>query len=239
MNKILFLAMCTLWFSLPSFAHVNKTSEADLKKLNESYFLQLKLNEGSITNRQFREQLLNCSDEGNVYCSSRLGDSYYRTREYSKAYPLLIKSQGIHVGYHDEVYADSDEILGYIFTYGHGALQNHDKAIGHFKVCASVGDKNCANNIARIYNDKLTAIGSKNVYSYKESSSLYEYLKQGYAWNKIAQSLGMHEFVKSDGKSVSMFSILQKTRESLGEQKTKEADQLASKICATIPKCIQ
>ena len=203
------------WYSFPTFAHILKTSDTDLKKLDESYSWQLKLNKGLITNKQFREQLLNCSNEGNIYCSSRLGDSYYRIDEYSKAYPLLIKSQGAHAGYHGAIYADSDEMLGYIFAHGQGVLQNYDKAIKHFKVCASIGDKNCANYVARIYNDKLTAIGIKNVDTHKEEFFIYEYLKQEYAWNKIAQSLGMNTFVKTSGKVVSVYSILQKSRERL------------------------
>lgn len=171
-----------------------------------------------ITDTVMRQQFQECSDKGNKYCSSVLGSIYFYVKNYSKAYPLLVKSEGVLVNYKNGNIFPSEQNLGFMYNDGLGVLQNKDKAIQHYKKCAAVGVDACAYNISVIYNNK--SIHNDKYYN----------LIQSYAWLQVSRALGNNEEIETRIESI---------KKIIGAQKINEAEELSRKICSTITACLQ
>lgn len=224
MKKILFYSI--LLTSFGSYAsNGTEANIAEYKSIND------KINNKLTTQQESQRLFEICSGNGNTLCSSFLESAYFIAKNYSAAYPFLIKSQGVIHLYNTNT-APSELYLGAMFDNGLGVLQNKDKAIEHYKICASVGDGICAYNIAAIYSNK--AVINKKVVDPNDDG-----LIQSYAWMKVSQALGIKEFIPSNGRKQDMTFHLEGMQIILGAKKTQKADKLASQICSTIPSCIQ
>lgn len=225
MKRYLAIALCAV-----SFAGLAKTVFPD--DFHQEIELLAQFVDKKITSKQYDEKLSECSGTGNRWCASTLGDRLFELKKYSEAYPYLIKSQGILKGFLNINAAPSEFQLGLMFGEGLGVLQNTDKAIFHFKICSSVGESACANNIAAIYHNRAR---QSNDYRVQLSN-----LIKAYAWEQVARTLGYKETFNTNGTKENVSVTLDRYMEALGKfNRLTEANKLASHICSTIPKCIQ
>ena len=169
------ISYATNWFGSSYASNWTEENITEYKSIND------KFNKKLITQQESQRLLEICSDKGNTLCSSFMGVAYFIAKNYEAAYPFLIKSQGVIHLYNTNT-APSELYLAEMFDNGLGVLQSKDKAIEHYKICASVGDGVCAYNIAAIYSKKAV-INNKVVDSNDDS------LIQSYAWMKISQAL--------------------------------------------------
>lgn len=176
------------------------------------------------------EKLLNCSDDGNSFCSSFLGRIYFLEGKYSLALPELIKcsknnSKGIY---------DCDVLLGEIYADGLGVLQNHNKAIHYYtKSVIRGGNPLAAYNVAVLYGE-IT-----NTFTNGQRNQLHSNAMKYYAWIKISMALGRSTAIKNDNE-VPISIALETTKQFLVNRSLlNEGDALASDICSSIPSCVQ
>ncbi|HAU1368075.1 TPA: sel1 repeat family protein [Legionella pneumophila] len=167
---------------------------------------------------EYYKKLKICSNKGNKYCSFALGQHYFLDGNYSKAYHLFVKSDGIIVKWKgNESESSSDWYIGHMHDEGIGVLQNRDKAIQYYKKCAILGLADCGLGISIAY------LNTNNIV-------------QSYAWAQVTRAL-VHQRDR-EIKSV-LDDTIKYNEEVLGTMKIKEANVIARKICSSIPKCIQ
>lgn len=221
-------------------AHATSVTTHMLTKqqVDHAFSIRLAYIGGNITASEYEKRAKVCSDENNIYCSSFLGRHYYGNKEYRKAYPLLMKSQGIikMKDFVSEGAAPSEELLGNMFRFGDGVMQSDDTAIEHYKVCASLGNTRCAIGIFSSYMGKFEGM--------KVGSPSYESaVKSAYAWAKVTQGLGVENYRDTEGEIIKLSEGITTFRKGMihasGERLAIEADGLASVICSTISGCIQ
>jgi len=189
----------------------------------------------SISGKKYVEDMRACSDSGNLVCSSLLAAYYYDHQDFREAYPLLIKSQGIIKSNGSDL-APSESMLGDTFRFGHGVMQSDDKAIEHYRVCASTGDSDCALGMLSSYVRKAASAKAG-------STSHRSAIKNIYVWEKVAQGLGMESYLNRAGGTENLSENIATSRKQMaaffGEDLVSEGDGLASQICSTIDACIQ
>jgi len=189
-----------------------------------------------IAKKDYEKRMSACSDSGNIMCSSFLGLHYYYNKEYRKASPLLMKSQGRIQYPNGRVEATSELYLGELFRFGLGVMQSNDAAIEHYRICATLGDKHCAMGMASSYGEK--ALGAK-----PGSPAFQSGYKNMHAWTKVAQGLGMESHQNKQGETIILSEGIPKTRGIMvgvyGERFANDADDRASEICSKVTGCIQ
>ncbi len=205
-------------------------SEEDMRQFYEAVVIIKSYDSQKIGKSKYIEELKTCSDNQNYYCSGVLGEYYYSNKEYFLAYPLLSKYSG-SIGSEDtELY------IGNMFAAGEGVLQNDNKAIFHYTKCAKLGEKICAYNIAITYDNNAIRMSDE----YSINSSMWSDKIKAYAWFKVAKALGQNKHTYVNGSKVDLSIKIEDMRKHLsGKSLISQADTLASKLCSTIPKCIQ
>lgn len=170
-------------------------------------------------------QLVNCADKNNKYCAFLLGYLLYHKKEYSKAYPYFIKSEGVFKsinsnemfkGLNGKEVDTSDVFLGNMFSEGLGVEKNMDKAIDYYNRCMTMGDDACAYDISTLFvNDPVKT----------------------YAYTLVALKLQMATGTYDEHAKVDIALEVKNMRQNLDEQKIREGDKMANDICLTIPIC--
>ena len=197
-------------------------AESDLVKANKiiNSFIS-----GRVKLNSALAELYICSRSGNIECTAGEGALLYKNNRFSDAYPLLVKSQGIRkdvTGINDRAW--SDRFLGEMFFSGAGIIQDYDKAIEHYKVCAIAGDKYCAKAVALSYaqKEKLPVTSEK--------------IAPFMAWLMVAQAMG-EESIPVNGANVNLRDLLSKYEDDSTIENFKKTKDEAHRICSTIPKC--
>ncbi len=115
-----------------------------------------------------------------------------------------------------------------MFSRGLGVLQDYDKAISYYKKSAKYGYRRCAILISIAYGHKVS--------NDSQSNEIYEHSKQSYAWIKIAKALPDTDVEDANyiSRLINYFEHDKGFKPCL-----QQANLIAKKICATIPKCIQ
>ena len=207
-------------------------SENDQMHLYEIGTIEWELMAEKIGESKYVEKLQNCLEK-NPFCSGMLGKYYLGNGDYSRAYKLLSTYYVDLNKYTVDPYrGDVEFALGTMFDNGFGVLQNKDKAIEHYKICASLGDKECAFNMSIDYASKIR---ESNEYNTQISNVM-----ESYAWLQVSRALGKTKITRKDGKIEDISVLLESQREKIGKLNVlTEANKLAIQICSTIPKCIQ
>ncbi|HAU1368074.1 TPA: SEL1-like repeat protein [Legionella pneumophila] len=180
---------------------------------------------------KFREDLSECSNNGNAWCAGFLGEQYYYKEWYSLAYPQLIRASKLG----KDGWGSFDFDLGYMFRNGLDVLQNDEKAVSYFKKAVLKGHTNAAIHIGDIYYKRAQLL----IRTHKlEAENITFNLINAYAWYKIAQALNRTQLNDKQlsylRDSIEALKQLLVIRSSLNE-----ANTLASKICSTISQCFQ
>lgn len=173
----------------------------------DAMILKFKHKNKEITDSQYLELLEKCNDSGNEFCSSFIGVFYCNNHDCRKAYPYYLKSINVPL---------SQYRLGQMYQNGSGVLQNLDKSIYYFKMCAMGGAKDCAMGLSKNYAQKSE-------------------FKEAFAWGKIYLALG-GEF-GMDGKKLTFPEYTERCRKFMSETEIQQADTIAQGICKTIPVC--
>ncbi len=167
-----------------------------------------------------------CSIKGNNYCTSLLGEKYYKEKSYESAYRLFKKCS-------DENIPECDHFIGEMHLEGNGVLQNEDKALKYFEKSVKQGIPSSAFNLGRIYTLKAAHIN--NIQDDKFSYNI----TRAYAWLKVAKALGVEELQDSDGKNIKMSSHLEMIKKVMNPNQLTQANSLASNFCASTEGCVQ
>ena len=203
-----------------------KNTPINIKDLKEAFTIYNANENGYIGRNEYIKLLTTCSKNGNLYCSVMLGDFYYGEGEYHLAYPLLIAPTEVRFKF-----IEID--LGYMLMNGYGVSPNVEQAIDHFKKAAQLGSSMGAYNLGVVFGNKYADLVKED-----NNPDVKSNLIQAYAWYKIADNLGKDTATNTDGtkEDISIELNLLKT-ELVRLSAFSQAQELANKICSTIPKC--
>lgn len=211
--------------SLGVLAQPNKDNS--IKESLEAIMLSKEFNLSGTTKVK---ELKKCSNEGNLHCSTYLGEYYINEKSYSLAYPLLLKASEDNAGSIPPA-TMANFYLGQMFYKGLGVLQDYNKAINYFEKAAKQGDSKSALLIAIIHTKDLKSLIDKP----KE----YDYhMIQSYVWLKISQALQSNPLNADESIVKTTPILIKQSREYLvSASRLQEAEQLSKQICKTIPHC--
>ena len=238
MKKYLAIGLCLVsmggWAetTFKNWKALGYKSANDQMHLYEIGTIEWELMAEKIGESKYIEKLKNCINK-NPFCSAILGKYYYEHKNYSRAYQLLSTYYVDLNKYSFDPYRGNVEFeLGAMFDNGFGVLQNEDKAIAHYKICASVGNKSCAYNISIIYGHRIS---ESNDYKIQTSNII-----KSYAWRQVSRALGQEKaYLKAGGTENISVALDMKVEDANKLNLRPQANKLASQICSTIPKCIQ
>lgn len=215
MKKLLLIILCTINTTI----HAAEPPLSDYYKLNSllSYAKKWQL-----TDAQIKTKLEECSNQGNKYCSSVLGVSYYREKNYDEAFSYLTKSDCKFKTINGKEYWPSSSYLGVMYFKGWGTEKNYEKSIEYFKQCALTGESGCAFMVAGVYTEL-----------YFKTHDLVP----SNAWIKVAKKMGMTEIEGPKNANVDITDAIEFMQESLTPEEIQQSDLLANQICAIIPEC--
>ncbi|HAU0297848.1 TPA: tetratricopeptide repeat protein [Legionella pneumophila] len=234
MKKLILILLCIISISL--YAENGTEEKKNRDDFNEAYKIfhnhGMNIFDDKIGDTKLRNDLSECSNNGNAWCAGLLGEQYYYKEWYSLAYPQLIKTSKLK----EDGWPSFDFHLGYMFSNGLDVLQNDEKALSFFKKSASKGHTDSAINIGDIYYKRAKLL--IRVANKLEADNITSNLINAYAWYKIAQALNSTQLNNKQlihiRDSINVLKQLLAMRSSLNG-----ANDLASQICSTISTCIQ
>lgn len=222
-------------------AHSATTSELTIREMRKAQIcskIHREYLSGIIRKSQFIKKLVQHYDAGNVYCALDLGEIYFKEKNYSELIPILLKESKYNLSSNDDfssiVRMTSNFLLGEIYMYGNGALQNFDKALRYYKSASVYGDRDSFIRISQLYFNRVTMTISREDYVRSWINA--------YAYMKVAAALpGETKIHEHDGKTIiNPFKTIAKMQElEVLKPHINEADKLASKICSNTKGCRQ
>lgn len=199
-------------FSVICFAYEKSNQHEEYEF--RSFMTKFMKNKDSIPSNALPE-LYKCANNENRYCAFLLGHHYYKNKEYLKAYPYLLKSEGSFKAVDGKDVDLSDVYLGNMFSDGLGVEKNTDKAFYYYSRCMTAGDDACAYNMSMLWDDPVKT----------------------YTYTLVALKLQRTSETYNEKSNPDISAEIKTMQKYLDAEQIRDGDKLANEICSKIPSC--